>query len=335
MYTRVPVEVDRPGSGGRMIWRGSRVRPARHILSFLRAARQLRGRAEARHELTPMEALRGLSSSEAAAKLRQYGPNQGRLRGYYVLIRSVDPDQLQHATRHRADGPVRARDGYGVKPHGRDRRGRLADRDPGRRLRPALHRPGPPAVGPSTRARAGARPSRGAGDRGGAATAHGDSAGRRVDRSRARGHFPRGEAMRGPRGGRLGLGRATSRSQGRLTETRPPATAMRNARRFITHSRLAMSPRRDRARRPAGSTLLQPSHVRELPTAPARLFCRPCSRPVGLTSRVAQSPPTPARAVASRSPRGSAAFGWRIYDTSAGSSSEPKRRSTGAGTGKR
>src|SRR6266851_2031086 len=73
MYTRVPVEVDRPGSGGRMIWRGSRVRPAR-------------GRAEARHELTPMEALRGLSSSEAAAKLRQYGPNQGRLRGYYVLI---------------------------------------------------------------------------------------------------------------------------------------------------------------------------------------------------------------------------------------------------------
>ena len=102
------------------------------------------------------------------------------------------------------------------------------------------------------------------------------------------GHYP----MRGPRGGRLGLGRATSRSQGRLTETRPPATAMRNARRFITHSRLAMSPRRDRARRPAGSTLLQPSHVRELPTAPARLFCRPCSRPVGLTSRVAQSPPT-------------------------------------------
>jgi hypothetical protein len=56
-----------------------------------------------------------------------------RLRGYYVLIRSVDPDQLQHA-RHRADGPVRARDGYGVKPHGRDRRGRLAARDPGRRL---------------------------------------------------------------------------------------------------------------------------------------------------------------------------------------------------------
>ena len=71
-----------------------------------------------------------------------------------------------------------------VKPHGRDRRGRLAARDPGRRLRPALHRPGPPAVGPSTRARAGARPSRGAGDRGGAAAAHGDSAGRRVDRSK-------------------------------------------------------------------------------------------------------------------------------------------------------
>ena len=100
---------------------------------------------------------------------------------------------------------------------------------------------------------------------------------------------PGGEAMRGPRGGRLGLGRATSRSQGRLTETRPPATAMRNARRFITHSRLAMSTRRDRARRPAGSTLLQPSHVRELPTAPARLFCRPWSRPAGPTSRAARS----------------------------------------------
>src|SRR5260370_15487172 len=40
MYTRVPVEVDRPGSGGRMIWRGSRVREcALHDTSSASCAR--------------------------------------------------------------------------------------------------------------------------------------------------------------------------------------------------------------------------------------------------------------------------------------------------------
>src|SRR4029450_1873300 len=66
----------------------------------------------------------------------------------------------------------------------------------------------------------GARPSRGS-----AAAAQRNSAGRRVDRSRARGHSPRGEATRGSRGSRPQTRSTTSRSQSRLTQPSAPGAA--------------------------------------------------------------------------------------------------------------